>query len=326
MFLKLSVSLGLLFIFTVAVAGQRKIDGVYAGIVNGRATYLPKPEYPPEARDFCARGKVEIEVLIDEKGDVSEARAISGDELLYDASLKAVKKAKFATYNDLGAVKTKGIIVYNFDPFAPKCISVGIVNKRAVSLPVPPTGNIIHPRHLRLTKEEIVAVQIIVDMSGKVTTTRVLSGHPLLRGVCSAAAQQAKFSPVSITIPPVKALLVYKFKPDGSVETNIDGDDKAVIGTAVNLVEPPPSSCTCAGLSGNVLVEAFTNEQGNVVKAKAYAGHPILRNISEKAALESKFLPTNTKAKIYLVYNFEAAGKYSARIVNIEIKKVEIEK
>jgi TonB family protein len=68
---------------------------VRAGIVNGMAIDLPKPVYPQEAKEFCAEGRVEVEVLISEAGKVLEAEAISGDELLREVSVEAVKKAKF---------------------------------------------------------------------------------------------------------------------------------------------------------------------------------------------------------------------------------------
>lgn len=92
-------------------------------IINGAATYLPKPEYPPRAKDSCASGKVEIDVLVDENGSVIEAKALSGDDLLIEESIKAVKKAKFRNYADGQPVKTRGIIVYNF-PKEKSCLSM----------------------------------------------------------------------------------------------------------------------------------------------------------------------------------------------------------
>jgi len=306
--------------------GQKSRNPLKLGIVNGKATYLPKPNYPQEAKDLCVGGKVEIEVLIDEKGNVSEAKAISGDELLRDVSIEAVKKAKFGQTPHLIG-KVRGIIVYNFDSFA-KCIKTGIVNKKAVSLPKPKVGNLNHPKHLRITEEQIVAVQIAINVEGKVIAARSISGHPMLRSFCENAARQAKFSYLNdVGNIVVRALLVYKFKPDGTIDTDIEHDDKSVIGTPINLVEPPPPFCNCRGLGGSVLVQTKINEQGNVIEAKAISGHPFLKFSSEKAALESKFLPTYTKAKILISYNFESNdGGRTAKIKDVEIKQIEIEK
>jgi TonB family protein len=321
MFLKVSGSLFFLLMLAAASTAQPANGVKKRGIVNGRAISLPKPEYPPEARDFCAGGKVEIEVSISEKGDVTQARAISGDELLREASVAAVKKAKFAPTPET-PVKTEGIVVYNFaSPF--KCIVTGVVNKKTLSLPKPVVPNLDQPRHFRITQKEIVAVRIIVEMDGKVSAARALAGHLLLRAACETAARGAKFSPMLVNGASIKvsALLVYKFKPGGEIDTNVEKNDKAAIATPLKLVEPPSPFCNCK-LSGSVLVEAKTDERGNVTQAKARSGHPILRKASEKAALESKFLPVGIKAGISIVYHFETAGESDVRIKNIEIKEV----
>jgi len=314
---------------SVSASAQKLKIGTEFSIVNGLAIELPEPDYPQEAKDFCAAGMVSVKVEIDEKGDVILSEAVAGDELLREPSVEAAKKAKFTITKFSGKpVKVKGIIVYNFDSLAPKCITAGIVNKKAQSLPKPQVPNLSQSKHLRITEEQVVAVQIIVDINGKVTAAKARTGHPLLRSFCEYAARQAKFSPVwdvSSSIK-IRALLVYKFKPDGTIDTNIESDDKTVIGTPINLVEPPPPFCNCRGLGGSVLVQAKIDERGNVVEAKAFSGHPFLKNISEKAALESKFLPTDTKAKILISYNFDSSdGGRTAKIKNIEIKEVKIE-
>lgn len=213
----------LLIVLTAAVFGNafgQKDKIIKAGIVNGMAAYLPKPDYPQEAKDFCASGKVEVEVLIGEDGNVMEAKAISGDEFLQDSAVEAAKKAKFKQVADAAPVKIKGIIVYNFVS-EQKCIVVNkIVNKRALSIPKPQVANLNRPKHLQIKEEQTVTVQIIIDESGKVIYAKAISGHPMLHAACEISAMKAKFSPLLYTGPPikVKALLVYKFKPDGTIE------------------------------------------------------------------------------------------------------------
>ena len=320
------ISIILLMNFQIVFGQNKKI--VKGGILNGKATYLPKPNYPQKAKDFCAGGKVEVEVLVSEKGDVIEAKAVSGDELLREISVDAVKRAKFSHTPHLIA-KIRGIIIYNFDPLV-ECIGAGIVNKKAISLPKPKVANLNKSRSLRITKDEIVAVQIVIDMSGKVVNAQAITGHPMFRSACENSARTTKFHPTLANIPPIKirALLVYKFKSDATIDTDIERDDESVAGTPINLIKPPPPFCNCIfGGSPSISVEAKTDERGNVIEAKAINGHPILKNISEKAALESKFLPTNVKAKILIQYNFEStwdSGR-EVKIKNIEIRKVQIE-
>lgn len=209
----------LAFVLTLGIFGNafaQEKKAIRGGIVNGRATYLPKPVYSQEAKDFCAKGQVEIEVLIGEDGNVVEAKAISGDELLRDSAVSAAKKAKFAPVPEM-PVKTRGIIIYNFVSER-KCIVVGIVNKKARSIPKPEVANLNKPKHLRIKQDEVVEVQIIIQLwSGKVIRARAISGHPMLRAACENSARQAKFSSVHLDLT-MRAILMYKFKPNGEIE------------------------------------------------------------------------------------------------------------
>jgi hypothetical protein len=85
------------------------------GVVNGIATYLPKPAYTPIAKAAHAFGTVTVQVLIDETGKVVSARALSGHPLLTSESIKAAYQARFTpTFLSHEPVKVSGIITYNF--------------------------------------------------------------------------------------------------------------------------------------------------------------------------------------------------------------------
>jgi TonB family protein len=88
---------------------------VSGGVVNGQASYLPKPAYPPPAIAVHAEGKVDVQVLIDETGHVVSAKAISGNPLLRGAAENAARNARFTpTLLSRVPVKVTGVIVYNF--------------------------------------------------------------------------------------------------------------------------------------------------------------------------------------------------------------------
>jgi len=85
------------------------------GVVNGKATSLPKPVYSAAAIAVNARGDVNVQVLIDEKGNVISAKAVSGHPLLRDSAERAARIAKFTpTVLSNQPVKVTGIIVYKF--------------------------------------------------------------------------------------------------------------------------------------------------------------------------------------------------------------------
>jgi len=61
---------------------------ISGGVLNGKAISLPKPAYPPIARQAHASGTVVVQVTIDENGNVISARAVSGHPLLQAVDLE----------------------------------------------------------------------------------------------------------------------------------------------------------------------------------------------------------------------------------------------
>jgi TonB family protein len=97
-----------------APAGQtpKTLSG---GVLNGKATNLVKPAYPAAAKAVRAEGAVNVQVTIDEEGNVISASAVSGHPLLRAAAVEAARASKFSPTRLSGQpVKVTGVIVYNF--------------------------------------------------------------------------------------------------------------------------------------------------------------------------------------------------------------------
>ena len=94
---------------------------VSVGMVTGKAIRMPKPEYPGAARAVRASGAVAVRVVVDEKGDVFTAEAVSGHPLLRPAAVEVACEAKFSP-TEIGGklVRIAGVIVYNFFPGRPR--------------------------------------------------------------------------------------------------------------------------------------------------------------------------------------------------------------
>lgn len=85
------------------------------GVVNGIAKNLVKPTYPPAARIVRAEGAVNVQVTIDENGNVVSASAVTGHPLLRQVSEAAARASKFnPTLLSNQPVKVTGVIVYKF--------------------------------------------------------------------------------------------------------------------------------------------------------------------------------------------------------------------
>jgi len=88
---------------------------VESGNLNDKATELPTPIYPGEARKAHITGQVTVRVIIDETGRVMSADIVSGPKQLWMSAIEAARKAHFEpTLIGGTAVKITGILTYDF--------------------------------------------------------------------------------------------------------------------------------------------------------------------------------------------------------------------
>jgi protein TonB len=73
----------------------QKVVRVGSGVRPPRQTYSIDPEYPAATRLTRISGTVVIDAIIDERGNVVQARVLSGHQLLVAAALRAVKQWKY---------------------------------------------------------------------------------------------------------------------------------------------------------------------------------------------------------------------------------------
>jgi protein TonB len=96
-------------------------------------------------------------------------------------------------------------------PQVPKILKVsdGVLNGQATSLPKP-----LYPLIAKQARVQgKVAVQILIDETGKVLSAKVVSGPPLLIVEAQRAAMQARFEPTRLSGQPVKVsgIITYNF-------------------------------------------------------------------------------------------------------------------
>ena len=106
-------------------------------------------------------------------------------------------------------------------------------------------------------------------------------------------------------------------KHEGSAFTRSRAEDGAINAgkpkdNAISVPEPEyPAVAKAAHASGEVTVVVTIDENGDVIAARAVAGHPLLQAAAVTAARQAKFKPTflnnePVKVKATLVYNFVA--------------------
>jgi TonB family protein len=86
------------------------------GVISAaNATRMSPPMYPVIAQKSMIEGKVVVDLVLDETGNVVSAKAVSGHQMLRSSAEDAAKRSKFrpATYNDR-PIRAKAEIIYNF--------------------------------------------------------------------------------------------------------------------------------------------------------------------------------------------------------------------
>lgn len=88
---------------------------IEGGVLNAKATSLPKPVFPEEAKRLKVRGRVTVRVVVDENGKVISAKATDGPAPLRESAEAAARQATFApTTQDGITVKVTGTLTYDF--------------------------------------------------------------------------------------------------------------------------------------------------------------------------------------------------------------------
>jgi len=146
------------------------------------------PEYPEEAERARIQGRVVLDLTVDESGNVSVAKVVSGPAELREAAADAAKQWRFSN-----AAKTPVTIQitlqFALDPDSdttPQQTS-GLKNTYRV--------NAVYPEEARRKGiQGEVAVEISVNDKGEVAAARAVSGETLLRQSAVDAAKQFRFT------------------------------------------------------------------------------------------------------------------------------------
>jgi TonB family protein len=100
---------------SVSGAEAPKKLNLSGGVLQGSAIRKVQPAYPPIAKAAQAEGAVQVQVSINEIGEVAGAQVVSGHPLLREAALDAARQWQFKP-TELGGqpVKVQGVLTFNF--------------------------------------------------------------------------------------------------------------------------------------------------------------------------------------------------------------------
>lgn len=84
-------------------------------VLRKAAIAIPEPQYPEDAEMARVSGPVQVEMIIDQTGVVTAARATSGNPMLFDAATSAARQARFlmSAFSDR-PTSAYSVLTYNF--------------------------------------------------------------------------------------------------------------------------------------------------------------------------------------------------------------------
>ena len=109
---KLSLIIYLFTIFSISAAAQTGNSNQTAE--QPQVISATAPQYPAAASALGIKGEVVVEVKINEKGEVTAAKSVSGRDRLYEASEKAAKDWKFSESFARDKKERTALITFNY--------------------------------------------------------------------------------------------------------------------------------------------------------------------------------------------------------------------
>ena len=98
-----------------AVETSKPHGPIISGILNMKGRFDALPTYPQKAKDLGIEGRVEVQLLVNEDGEVIFANPLSGPEALWAESVKAAVGARFTPTKLAGEpVKVTGRVIFDF--------------------------------------------------------------------------------------------------------------------------------------------------------------------------------------------------------------------
>ncbi len=211
-----------------------------------RARILKQPSYPDDGVD----GTVAVRLLVAPSGEVLSSRALAGPDALRKAAADAAASWEFESTDEPDTLA--GYLLFRFARVTRYAAILGVRDEEIAVAPpadtpapttapvAPPTatpapatavvervadGVLVkrakkkvapqYPANARSARVEgTVIVEVEIDESGHVVTTRPVSGHALLRDAAASAARQWTFAPSTPAGSPHKTVgtIAFNFK------------------------------------------------------------------------------------------------------------------
>jgi TonB family protein len=174
------------------------------------------PSYPDAAREAGIQGTVMLKVVVAETGEVKEVSTLSGDPLLAQPAVDAVKQWKYKPYMVDGTpveMETQVTLTFRLHTGEHSAPPLGNSNpahrlKVSEGTTAPLITEKTPPKYPDATRDAgiqgTVVLKVVVAETGEVKEVSALSGDPLLAQAAVDAVKQWKYKPYTLDGTPVE--------------------------------------------------------------------------------------------------------------------------
>lgn len=289
------------------------------GIEPPKLVKKVNPVYPEIARRAGVEGVVILEIKTDAAGRVQAAKILRSIPLLDQAAIDAVKQWAYEPLIIEGVPKPALFTVtVNFRLDGEKAAKSAQAIEEFAAGAVKVEGEVKPPKLIKIIEpvypevarvagvEGVVILQARIDVSGKVKDAMILRSIPLLNQAAIDAVRQWVYEPLIIKGKPMEAVFTVTVRFELNDKEKKDalakaGELERGAVRATGEVNPPriikkvnpvyPEEARKAGIEGIVILEAMTDEKGNVVRVKILNSIPELDQAAIDALKQWKYEP-----------------------------------
>ncbi len=251
-----------------------------------RILHKAEAEYPPAARIRRIEGAVQLEVFIDTRGVVSDARVLSGPEELRSAALKAALQYQFAAPESPTRTELEFQFRLKENPAISRLPSVVIAGIEYINLPAgleartaprlpARKGDVLAPGDLTDIRRELAAIDRRLSVSMAQNGVLQISFREEIAVSSSLAAADFEGTPNRIRVGGKiqSAKVVKKVTPQYPLEAKLER------------------------IQGTVRFEAHIGADGKIAGLKLVAGHPLLVPTAQEAVRQWEYATTHLNGK-----------------------------
>ena len=264
------------------------------------------PEYPDEAPENEIYGVVDLKIIVNVDGSVSDVTVLKGPEIFHRAATDAVLQWRFkpAEYNGK-VVPVTLLTPIRFSSKPDNVLEFWSVDVKPVL--TNPVGSVYPDKARKAGLAGNVFLRFVVNVNGTVSHINVLKGNAIFHEAAINAISQCRFTPAEHDGKPVPVWMTHRIsfklpkpksvpppeKGDAEAEKAFEiweVDAKPVVTHSVQPIYPEWARFS-GGRTGTVFVKFKVNEDGSVSDVRPLKGQSIFIKPATDAISQYRFKP-----------------------------------